>query len=58
MDVFLLFVLKRRLKRYRRDAKCYEKIGNYNNYYHEWGIPHLEWEIDALETKIRGRKKK
>jgi hypothetical protein len=48
----LLLVLKQRLRRYKRDAKWYEKIGNYNNFYHETGIPNLEREIKELKIII------
>ena len=52
LDGILLWVLKNRLKRYKQDAKWYVNINNYNNWYHEWGIPKLINEIDILEKKI------
>lgn len=47
-----LFLLKRRLKRYKRDAKWYDRQGIYNNWYHERGIPNLEKEIKELELTL------
>jgi hypothetical protein len=52
LDKILLFILKQRLKRYKRDAKWYEKQGCYNNWYHENGIPNLEEQIKLLKFKI------
>jgi hypothetical protein len=48
-----LVILKQRLKRYKRDAKYYEKENNYNNWYHEQGIPQLEEEISILTSKLK-----
>jgi hypothetical protein len=45
----LLFILKQRLKHYKRNAKYYEKIRCYNNWYHEHGIPQLELRIKELQ---------
>lgn len=53
LDKIYLFILKQRLKRYKRDAKWYEKQGCYNNFYHEQGIPNLEEKIQDLEIKIK-----
>ena len=52
INKILLLVLKSRLKRYKRDAKTYEKEGNYNNWYHEQGIPDLEKDIVSLKEEI------
>jgi len=52
INKILLLVLKSRLKRYKRDAKIYEKEGNYNNWYHEQGIPDLEKDITSLKEEI------
>jgi hypothetical protein len=45
----LLCILKLRLKLYKRDAKYYDNIGCFNNWYHEHGIPELEKRIKELE---------
>lgn len=53
-DKFLLFILKRRLKNYRKSEKQYLKdksIGN-KNWYTTIGIPQLENEIAELQNKI------
>lgn len=47
-----LFILKRKLKRYKKGAKYYEKIGSYNNYYNETGIPNLEKDILKLQNEL------
>jgi len=52
LNKLMLLVLKNRLRCYRRDAKYYEKLGLYNNFYHEQGIPNLEKEIKKLEEEI------
>jgi hypothetical protein len=58
LNKIFLLILKHRLKRYKRDAKWYEKEGNYNNFYHEKGIPDLIKEIYNLEMTINNANKK
>jgi len=58
-DTLLLWTLKRRLKRMKKDAKWYEKKenmndlcskdGKYTDFYHVQGIPELEARIHAIE---------
>jgi hypothetical protein len=58
LDKLYLLVLKRRLKRYRRDAKWYEDKNCYNDFYHMTGIPKLEKEIKELEEELLITRKK
>jgi hypothetical protein len=49
----LLFMMKTKLKRYKRDSEWYHKQTGYQpNWYDENGIPKLEREIIMLETTI------
>lgn len=55
IDRILLFLLKQRLKRYKRDSEWYHKQGCRPNWYDEQGIPNLENEIKELENTIKAR---
>lgn len=53
MNTLKLFMLKIKLRKYKRGSKSYEKIGIYNNWYQRHGIPDLQLEIENLERQIK-----
>lgn len=56
MDVLKLFMLKIKLRKYKRGSKSYKKIDIYNNWYQTHGIPDLQLEIENLERQIKIKK--
>ena len=54
LDKFYIWVLRRRIKRYKRDSKWYERKGLDDNWYMRHGVPDTEREIKRVERKLNG----
>lgn len=48
----LLFMMKNKLKRYKKNCEWYHREGAEPNWYDEQGIPNLEKDIKTLEIKM------